>query len=158
MNSALKNPEVFTMIAIASDHGGFSLKQEIMAYLSENGKEYKDFGCYTDEACDYPDFAFSVAEAVAEGDYAFGILVCGTGIGMSLAANKVKGIRAAVCADTFSAKYTKRHNNANIICLGARTTGAGLALDIIKAYMDSEFEGGKHARRIGMISEYENNA
>ena len=141
------------MIAIGSDHGGFELKQEIMKHLAERGLEYKDFGTYTSESCDYPIYGKAVARAVAEGSCDRGILICGTGIGISLAANKVRGIRAAVCGDCFSAEMTRRHNDANILALGQRVVGAGLALKIVDIFLDTPFEGGRHARRVAMIED-----
>lgn len=142
-------------IAIGCDHGGFILKGEIVKYLREKDIEFKDFGCFDTSSCDYPDYALAVAEAVAAGEFERGILVCGTGIGISIAANKVPGIRAAHVTDTFSAKACKRHNNANIIALGERITGPGLAADIVDAYLFSEFEGGRHERRLNKISDIE---
>jgi len=142
-------------IALGCDHGGYNLKQAILEHLEKKGIEYKDFGCYSIESCDYPDFAEKVAEAIVRGEYDCGILVCGTGIGISIAANKVPGIRAAHCTDTFSAKAAKQHNNANILALGERITGVGLALDIVDAYLEAEFEGGRHQRRIDKITEIE---
>ncbi|CDF57314.1 ribose 5-phosphate isomerase B [Thermobrachium celere] len=142
-------------IALGCDHGGYNLKQAILEHLEKKGIEYKDFGCYSIESCDYPDFAEKVAEAIVRGEYDCGILVCGTGIGISIAANKVPGIRAAHCTDTFSAKAAKQHNNANILALGERITGVGLALDIVDAYLEAEFEGGRHQRRIDKIAEIE---
>ena len=143
------------MIAFACDHGGFLLKNEILEHLKSRGVPFKDYGCFSEDSVDYPDFAAEVAEAVSSGEAERGILVCGTGIGMSMAANKFKGIRAAVCGDVFSAKYTKMHNDANILCLGARVTGPGLALEILDAYLNAEFEGGKHLRRIEKIAGFE---
>lgn len=142
-------------IALGSDHGGFKLKNEIISYLKENGYEIKDFGTYTTESCDYPEYAEKVAEAVANKEFDFGILVCGTGIGISMSANKVPGIRAALCSDTFSAHATREHNNANILALGERVVGPGLAIDIVKTFLNSEFEGGRHQNRIDKISEIE---
>ncbi len=143
------------MIAIACDHGGLNLKGAIMNFLKENGYEFKDFGTYTEQSCDYADYAKEVAFAVAKGECERGILVCGTGIGMSIAANKVKGIRAAHCTDYFSAKYTRLHNDSNILCLGERITGAGLALELVKVFLETEFEGGRHTQRIAKIAELE---
>ncbi|MFR9241961.1 MAG: ribose 5-phosphate isomerase B [Clostridium baratii] len=142
-------------IALGSDHGGFKLKNEIISYLKENGYEIKDFGTYTTESCDYPEYAEKVAEVVANKEFDFGILVCGTGIGISMSANKVSGIRAALCSDTFSAHATREHNNANILALGERVVGPGLAIDIVKTFLNSEFEGGRHQNRIDKISEIE---
>ncbi|MBP1890640.1 ribose 5-phosphate isomerase B [Clostridium moniliforme] len=142
-------------IALGSDHGGYSLKNEIMEYLSSNGYEIKDFGTYTKESCDYPDYAEKVAKAVASKEFDLGILICGTGIGMSIVANKVPGIRAALCSDTFSAHATREHNNANILALGERVVGPGLALDIVKTFLDAKFQGERHERRLNKISAIE---
>lgn len=142
-------------IAIGSDHGGFNLKNEIIKHLKAKGIEHNDFGTLTQESCDYPEFALKVAEEVASKNYDLGILVCGTGIGISIAANKVTGIRAAVCSDTFSAHACREHNNANILALGERTVGVGLALDIVDTFLNSKFEGDRHQRRIDKISEIE---
>ncbi|MBQ6819938.1 MAG: ribose 5-phosphate isomerase B [Clostridium sp.] len=142
-------------IAIGSDHGGIQLKAEIKKFLLEEGYEVKDFGTNTTDSCDYSDYALPVAEAVAAKEYDFGILVCGTGIGIGIAANKVPGIRAALCSDTFSAHATREHNDANILTLGQRVVGPGLALDIVKVFLNSEFEGGRHQTRINKISEIE---
>ena len=137
-------------IIIGSDHGGFKLKNEIIKHLKGQGYEISDKGCYTEESCDYPVVAKSVAEAVlSEGNK--GILVCGTGIGMSIAANRYKGIRASHCTDTFTARMTRAHNDSNILCLGERTTGTGLALDITDIWLKTGFEGGRHQKRIDMI-------
>jgi ribose 5-phosphate isomerase B len=144
------------MIAIGSDHGGFHLKQSIMEHLDEHGIKYKDFGTYTTESSDYPDFSEAVGNAVASGEYELGILICGTGIGISIAANKIHGIRAAVCGDCYSAEMSKRHNNANILALGERVTGVGLALKITDIFLDTPFEGGRHERRVNKITALEN--
>ena len=140
-------------IAIGSDHGGFDYKASIIKALQDKGYDIMDMGTYSPESCDYPIIAKKVARAVAKGDFEKGILVCGTGIGMSMAANKVKGIRAAVCGDTFSARATRAHNNANILCLGQRVVGEGLALDIVDIWLTTKFEGGRHERRVNMIEE-----
>lgn len=142
-------------IAIASDHGGFRLKGAILEYLEQKGFDYKDFGTYNESSCDYPDYALTVAEAVAAKEYDFGILICGTGIGIGIAANKVPGIRAALCHDTFSAHACREHNNANILTMGERVVGPGLALDIVDTFLKTEFEGERHLRRINKISEIE---
>lgn len=142
-------------IAIGCDHGGFNLKGEIINHLENKGIEYKDYGTYSKDSCDYPDIAIQVAEAVVNKEQEFGILVCGTGIGISIAANKVPGIRAALCSDTFSAHATREHNNANILSLGERTVGVGLALDIVDTFLNTKFEGERHALRINKISEIE---
>ena len=136
------------MLAIGSDHGGFALKQEIMEHLTERGIEYHDYGTYSDESCDYPEYGEATARAVASGECDRGIVICGTGIGISLAANKVHGIRCALCGDCYSAEMTRRHNDANMLALGARVLGEGLALKIVDTFLDTPFEGGRHARRI----------
>ena len=143
------------MIAIASDHGGFELKNEIIKHLEAKGYTLKDFGTYTTDSCDYPIYGEAAARAVASGECEKGIIICGTGIGISISANKVKGIRAALCGDCYSAEYTRLHNDANILALGARTTGSGLALKIVDTFLSTEFEGGRHARRVALISEIE---
>ena len=142
-------------VYLGSDHGGFELKNTLAAHLREQGWETEDLGCYSAESCDYPDFAAAVGRAVAANEGTLGLLVCGTGIGMSLAANKIPGVRAAVCGDVYSAKMTRRHNDANILCLGARVTGPGLAEEIADAFFSSSFEGGRHARRVAKIAELE---
>ena len=143
------------MIALGCDHGGFSLMQEIKAHLDELGLEYRDFGTYTSESCDYPVYAEAAARAVASGECDRGILVCGTGIGVSIAANKIKGIRAAHCSDCYSAEMTRRHNDANMLALGARVLGGGLALRIVDTFLATGFDGGRHQRRIDLISAIE---
>ena len=125
------------MIGIGSDHGGYALKQEVIAYLKEKGLEFKDFGCYDEKSCDYPEYAHAVAHAVADGECEKGILICGTGIGISISANKVKGIRCALCHDVFSAKATREHNDANILAMGGRVVGPGLALMIVDTFFSS---------------------
>ena len=142
-------------IAIGCDHGAFRLKNEIIEFLNSENYEVKDFGTYSEESCDYPDIALPVAEAVVNKEYDFGILVCGTGIGIGIAANKVPGVRAALCSDTFSAHSTREHNNANILTMGQRVVGTGLALDIVKTFLNTEFEGERHQKRIDKISEIE---
>lgn len=142
-------------IAVGSDHGGVELKEEIKKFLNEEGYEFKDFGTNSTESCDYPDYALPVAEAVADKEYDLGILICGTGIGIGIAANKVPGIRAALCSDTFSAHATREHNNANILTLGQRVVGPGLAIDIVKTFLNTEFEGERHQKRIDKIAEIE---
>lgn len=140
------------MIAIGSDHGGFRLKQVIMKHLESRGEEYYDFGTYSEESCDYPDYGRAVAEAVADGRFERGILICGTGIGISITANKVHGIRAALCGDCFSAEATRQHNDANILALGARVVGEGLALKIVDTFLDTPFSNDeRHIRRIAKI-------
>ena len=142
-------------IAIGSDHGGFKLKSEIIKHLEAKGIELKDFGTYSEESCDYPDIALAVGEKVSNKEFDFGILICGTGIGISIAANKVKGVRAALCSDTFSAHATREHNNANILALGERVVGPGLALDIVDTFLNAEFQGDRHIRRIDKITDIE---
>lgn len=139
------------MIAIGSDHAGFPLKQEIRAWLDEQGVAYKDFGCFDLQSCDYAFAAKAVGEAVASGAYEKGLLFCGTGVGISMAANKVRGVRAACCSDYFSAKYTRLHNDANVLCMGARVVGAGLAIELVDVFLHTAFEGGRHARRVQQI-------
>ena len=142
------------MIAIGSDHGGFELKKEIMAHLDARGLEYKDFGTYSDASCDYPVYGKAVAKAVASGECERGIIICGTGIGISIAANKVHGIRAALCGDCFSAEASRQHNDANVLALGARVVGPGLALKIVDTFLDTPFSNGeRHIRRIAMIED-----
>ncbi|MEE9490835.1 MAG: ribose 5-phosphate isomerase B [Dehalococcoidia bacterium] len=142
-------------IAIGSDHAGFELKQAIISLLSELGHSYEDFGCYDTSSVDYPDIGHPVAEAVSEGRFDHAILVCSTGVGMSIVANKVNGIRAALCQDTFSARRAREHNDANVLCLGERVTGQGLAREIVTIYLCSEFVGGRHARRVEKIQALE---
>lgn len=142
-------------IALGCDHGGFKLKEMIKDFLEKEGFSFQDFGTFSEDSVDYPDFSLKVAEAVASGLFDRGILICGTGIGIGIAANKVKGIRAALCHDTFSARASREHNNANILTMGERIIGPGLALDIVKIWLDSEFAGGRHAIRVGKIQEIE---
>lgn len=138
-------------IVIGSDHAGFQAKQGIVEHLQERGIAVADWGTSEGESCDYPDMAQRVGRAVADGEFTLGILICGTGIGMSIAANKVPGVRAALCGDTFSARMARMHNDSNILCLGGRVTGPGLMRDIVDAYLNAGFEGGRHARRVGKI-------
>lgn len=142
-------------IAIGNDHAAVELKNQIMAYVKELGYEAENYGTDTNASCNYPEYGEKVARAVAEGRADCGILICGTGVGISIAANKVKGIRAAVCSDVTTARLVKEHNNANIIAFGARIVGEELAKDIVKAYLTAEFLGGRHAERIAMITEIE---
>ena len=144
------------MISIASDHGGYRLKEHIKAYLTAKGLSVLDCGCDSEESCDYPIYGEIVARAVASGEVEQGILICGTGLGISLAANKVKGIRAAVCSEPFTAKMARAHNNCNILAFGARVVGAELAKMIVDTWLDTEFEGGRHQRRVDLIMEIEN--
>lgn len=143
-------------VAIASDHGGINIRREIIELLEELNIEYVDMGCECETSVDYPDYALPVAERVANGEFDRGILICGTGIGMSIAANKVKGIRCALVHDTFSAQATREHNDSNILAMGERVIGPGLARDIVKIWLTTEYQGGRHATRVGKISEYEN--
>lgn len=138
-------------IIIGSDHGGFKLKQTIIEYLTKENVETLDVGCFSEESCDYPDVAKDVCDKVLS-ENTLGILVCGTGIGMSIYANKLKGIRASHCTDTFSARLTRQHNDSNVLCLGERITGSGLALDIVKEWLNASFEGRRHQRRVDMIN------
>ncbi len=143
-------------VAIASDHGGIRIREEIKKLMDEMGIEYIDFGCECETSVDYPDYALPVAEKVASGEFDRGILICGTGIGMSIAANKVKGIRCALVHDLFSAKATREHNDSNILAMGERVIGPGLAREIAKVWLTTPFEGGRHEKRIQKISAYEN--
>ncbi len=143
------------MIALANDHSGIALKDEIKKLLDKRGLEYKDFGTNTEASVDYPIYGEAVAKAVVSGECDRGIIICGTGIGISIAANKVRGARAALCTDCFMAEMTRRHNNANILALGARVLGHGLALKIVETFLDTEFEGGRHERRVDIISAIE---
>jgi ribose 5-phosphate isomerase B len=149
------NGGAFLRVAIGSDHGGFRLKEEIIAHLKAKETEYEDFGILVEESADYPDVAIKVAEEVAANKFDFGILICGTGIGIGIAANKVPGIRAALCSDTFSAHACREHNDANILTIGQRVVGSGLALDIVDVFLNSKFEGERHKRRIDKISDIE---
>ena len=142
-------------IGIACDHAALGLKDELMKHFDETGVEYVDYGTYENKSCNYPDYAEKVCTAIREGKHELGILVCGTGIGMSMAANKCKGIRAACCSDTFSARFTRMHNDANVLCMGARVIGAGLACDIADIFLNTGFEGGRHKTRVDMITALE---
>lgn len=140
-------------IVLASDHAGFELKEEIKTFLEEKGHAVQDIGAFNKESCHYPVYGRKAAELVAAGECEKGVLVCGTGIGISLAANKVKGIRCAVVSDTFSAKMARAHNDANMLAVGARVVGGGLALAIVEAWLEAEFEGGRHQERVNMIED-----
>ncbi|WP_457570256.1 ribose 5-phosphate isomerase B [Desulfurobacterium sp.] len=142
-------------IALASDHGGFRLKEVIKNYLDELGIEYVDFGTYSEESVDYPDYALKAAESIINGETDRGIFICGTGIGISIAANKVPGIRAALCYNIFAAEMSRRHNNANVLALGGRVIGDELAKSIVKTWLDTPFDGGRHERRVNKIAEIE---
>jgi len=142
-------------VAIACDHAAIELKEEIKKHLDESGVEYVDYGTYENKSCNYPDYAKKVCDKIYSKDHDLGILICGTGIGMSMAANKCKGIRAAACGDTFSARFTRLHNDANVLCLGARVIGAGLACDIVDVFLSTGFEGGRHQTRVDLIMNLE---
>ena len=140
------------MIALGCDHGGLNIKNAVIKYLEEKGIEYKDFGCFTEESVDYPEYGRKAAEAVASGECEKGIIICGTGIGISITANKVKGVRCALCGDCFSAKATREHNDANMLAMGARVTGPGLAVEIVKCFLETPFSNDeRHIRRIKQI-------
>lgn len=142
------------MIALGSDHGGFDLKQHVIRHLEERGIAYKDFGCYDKASCDYPQFGRAAAQAVASGECEKGIVICTTGIGISMTANKVKGVRAALCSEPLSARMTRLHNDANVLALGGALTGPNMAVEIVDTFLDTEFSGEeKHCRRIGQIEE-----
>ena len=142
-------------IIIGCDHGGLDLKNEIISHLNKRGIEVTDVGTYTTDSCNYPDYACALCARIQSGEFERGILVCGTGIGMSIAANKHNGIRAACCSDTFSARMTRMHNDANVLCLGGRVVGVGLALDMVDLFVDTEFEGGRHSSRVQMLQDIE---
>lgn len=142
-------------IIIGCDHGGLELKKEIIAHLNKRGIETTDVGTYTSDSCNYPDYAKALCLRIQSGEFERGILVCGTGIGMSIAANKHNGIRAACCSDTFSARMTRMHNDSNVLCLGGRVVGAGLACDMVDLFVDTDFEGGRHTTRVQMLSDIE---
>ncbi len=142
------------MIALGCDHGGYAMMQEVKKHLEERGMEYKDYGCHSEDSVDYPEYAKKVANAVTTKECELGILICGTGIGISIAANKVKGVRAALCHDCFSAAATREHNNANVLAMGARVIGPGLALKIVDTFLDTPFSNDeRHIRRINMIED-----
>jgi len=138
-------------IVLGSDHGGFALKKEIAQFLAQAGHEVSDVGCHSEDSVDYPDFADKVCAEVIEGRALRGILVCGTGIGMSIAANRYRSIRAALCHESFTARMSREHNDANVLCLGDRVLGVAIALDIVKTWLETEFAGGRHQRRISMM-------
>ena len=142
-------------ITVGCDHAGSNLKKIVISHLQERGYEVLDVGTHTPDSCDYPAIAHALCKNIQNGVSELGILVCGTGIGMSMAANKHRGIRAAACSDTFSARLTRVHNDANVLCFGERVVGMGLALDLVDAFIDAEFEGGKHQRRVDMITAIE---
>jgi ribose 5-phosphate isomerase B len=153
--SERKNNLLRGRIAIGSDHVGYALKEAVKSYLEEQGIEFSDIGAHSAERTDYPLFGKQVARMVASGEAASGILICGTGIGMSITANKVPGIRAAACSEPYSAALARQHNDANILAFGARVVGEGLALMIVETWLKSEFEGGRHARRVELIAQVE---
>ncbi|HEY76184.1 MAG TPA: ribose 5-phosphate isomerase B [Thermoflexia bacterium] len=142
-------------IVVGADHGGYRLKEEIARFLADEGYEVEDVGTFDEESTDYPDYAVQVARAVTEGRADLGILVCGTGIGMSVAANKVRGVRAALATDCYMARMAREHNDANILCLGGRVLGVGSALEVVRTFLEARFAGGRHARRIGKIEAIE---
>ncbi|MEA4902726.1 ribose 5-phosphate isomerase B [Desulfitobacterium sp.] len=143
-------------IALGADHGGFELKNEILTHLKEQGIEVLDLGTNSKESVDYPEFGFKVGKAVLRGDADLGIVICGTGLGISMAANKIPGIRAALCTETYSARMSREHNNANVLALGGRVTGVGLAMDIVDIFIKTPFAGGRHARRVNLLTSIEN--
>ena len=154
MNAGAKNErEENAVIAVACDHGGYALKLEVIKYLEKNGFSYQDFGTDSMESADYPIFGEKAARAVASGACGRGLLFCGTGVGISLAANRVHGIRAVVCSEPYSAEMARRHNNANILCLGGRVVGPGLAEKIVDVFLHTDFEGGRHERRVAMLDD-----
>jgi ribose 5-phosphate isomerase B len=138
-------------VAIGSDHGGFELKNELVKYLSDNGYEFKDFGVYENAAVDYPVIATTVAKAVVNGDFERGIIICGSGLGVAISANKIRGIRAVTCHDTYSARMSRAHNDANVLTMGERVIGKGLAVDVLEMWLKTQFEGGRHEKRVSMI-------
>lgn len=144
------------MLALAADHGGYQLKEEVKKWLDENKVAYEDFGTHSEASVDYADVALPACDAVVAGKCSKALLFCGTGIGISIAANKVKGIRAACCSDYFSAKYTRAHNDANALCMGGRVVGPGLAVELVQIFLETEFEGGRHQRRIDKLKDIEN--
>jgi ribose 5-phosphate isomerase B len=143
-------------IYLGSDHGGYELKKVVESYLKEEGYEVEDLGTYSEESVDYPDYGTKVGEKVVKEEDSIGVVFCGTGIGISIAANKVKGVRCALCTNVYSAEMAKKHNNANVIAMGGRTTGKDLAKRIIKAFLDEKYEGGRHQRRVDKIMNYNN--
>lgn len=144
-------------IAIGADHGGFELKKKIMDFFSDSDIEceFEDYGTYSEESVDYPDYAIKVGEEVAKGNFDYGIVICSTGIGVSIAANKVKGIRAAHCTDSYSAKMARNHNNANVLALGGKISGIAIVLEIVSVFLCEDFDGGRHSRRVDKIIRYE---
>ncbi len=151
----MANFEKSDVLAIGCDHGGYELKNQIIAHLKERGIAFEDFGCYSTDSVDYPEIALKVTDSIVNGKCKLGVLICGTGIGMSMAANKVKGIRAAACSEQFSARLTRMHNDANVLCLGGRVIGMGTACDMVDLFIDTDFEGGRHFKRVDMIMDIE---
>lgn len=143
------------MIVLAADHGGFLLKEDIKKHLLENNIEFIDCGTHSTDSVDYPDMAKAACDKITDGSCNLGLLFCGTGVGISIAANKIKGIRACCCSDTFSAKYTRLHNDANVLCLGGRVVGTGLAIELVDIFLNTAFEGGRHQRRVDKIKQLE---
>lgn len=143
-------------IVIGCDHAALELKAKVIAHLKEQNIEVTDVGTYTSDSCNYPDYASALCKKIQSGEFTLGILICGTGIGMSMAANKHNGIRAACCSDTFSAKATRQHNNANVLCFGERVVGTGLALDLVDIFIGTEYLGGRHDKRVQMLTDIEN--
>ena len=142
-------------VVIGSDHAGYELKQEIINHLTESGISVKDVGTYSKDSCNYPDYAKALCEEIQNGRFKLGILICGTGIGMSMAANKCRGIRAACCSDNYSAKLTRQHNDGNVLCFGARVVGPGVAVEMTDTFLSTEFLGGRHQARVDMIMDIE---
>ena len=142
-------------VVLGSDHGGYELKEAIRTHLEAQGFEVQDLGTHSTDSVDYPEYGFAVGNAIKKGDADLGIAICGTGQGISMAANKIQGVRAALCTETFSARMAREHNNANVLTLGGRVTGVGLALDIVDIFLKTEFAGGRHARRVNLISDIE---
>ena len=151
MPEAGSKPPDGRVLAIAADHAALALKEQLKAALGQWNLRFEDLGTFDERSCDYPDFAHALARGIAEGRYARGVLVCGTGIGMSIAANRHLGVRAALCADSFSARMARAHNDANVLCMGARVIGPGLAQEILRVFLETEFEGGRHAGRVAKI-------
>lgn len=142
-------------VALGADHGGYELKEAVRAHLEKQGIEVQDLGTHSSDSVDYPEYGFAVGNAILKGQADLGIAVCGTGLGISIAANKIPGIRAVVCTETFSARMAREHNNANVLAMGGRVVGVGLALDIVDIFLKTEFAGGRHARRINLITDFE---
>jgi ribose 5-phosphate isomerase B len=142
-------------VVLGADHGGYELKEAVRAHLEKQGFSVQDLGTHSSESVDYPEYGFAVGNAILGGEADLGIAICGTGLGISIAANKISGIRAVVCTETFSARMAREHNNANVLALGGRVVGVGLALDIVDIFLKTEFAGGRHAHRINLITEFE---